>query len=292
MKKEYLFIIAVLFISGCAHKQKMDTVLINTLPPSLGVEVSPPSDQYINDMLEITVKVKNSTKNEYNHILYRFKWFDQSNYEVGQNLSIWKPLFLEARDTKQLTSLAPSPKAEQFKFYIKEGAVDAHMKRVDPNSLQGADVCYGPEELHIFVEAMVSSMLKEKLFDGKPIIDIRGIKNETDEDIDTEAISDGVQTAIIKSKRARFIDSSMRASINKELEYQNRSKYIDKKSSKKIGKQIAPNYFLDGTIITIKKRVDKKLDYFYKITLQLHNVEKATIDWADQKEVRKLGEKR
>ena len=277
------FIFSVLLFSGCA--QKTNSIIINNLSSSKKIKIHAPSTQYVNDVFEVTIEVQNLSSHAYDDIEYRFKWYDQTKYEIGQNLSIWKPLFLDANDIKKVTSLAPTPKAERFKFYIKKSSNSANVKRVDPNSLQNTDFCYGAEELHLFTEKMVISMLSSEIFDGKPVVDIRKVKNKTDEHIDTSSITDSIKTAIIKSKRARFIDSSMRAIINSELEYQNSSKYINKNSSKKIGKQIAPNYILDGSIASIKKRDD----FFYKISLQLHNLETGVIDWAEEKEIRKIG---
>jgi hypothetical protein len=283
---KYLFIIGTLLINGCAQK-KPDSIVINNLSSSKNIKILGPSTQYINDILEVSIEIENLSQTSYNDIEYRFKWYNQEKYEVGENLSIWKPLFLEPLDSKKVTSLAPTPKAERFKFYIKESVAGKQVKRVDSNSIQSEHLYYGAEELHLFTEKMVSSMLSSEIFDGKVVIDIGDVKNKTDEYIDTSSITNSIKTTIIKSKRARFIDSSKRETINRELEYQNSSKYIDKSSSKKIGKQIAPNYILDGSVFTIKQ----KSDHFYKITLKLHNLETGTIDWIEQKEVRKVNSK-
>ncbi len=279
---KYLFIIGVLLINGCA--KKTDNIVINNLSSSKNIKVLGPSTRYTNDILEVSIDVQNLSQTFYDDIEYRFKWYDQEKYEVGQNLSIWKPLFLEPLDSKKITSLAPTPKAERFKFYIKQRVTTTGVKRVDPNSIQNDSLHYSAGELHLFTEKMVSGMLESEIFDGKLVIDIGDVQNKTDEHIDTSSITDSIKTAIIKSKRARFVDLSKRATINSELEYQNSSKYIDKSSSKKIGKQIAPSYILDGSITSIKQ----KSNHFYKITLQLHNLETGVIDWAEQKEVRKV----
>ncbi len=156
--------------------------------------------------------------------------------------------------------------------------------RVDPKSMHDTSLGFGAEDLHIVVEKMVSSMLKHQLFDGTPIVDIRDIENRTDEHIDTKSITDSIRTMIIKSNRARFVDSSMRKILIDELNYQNSNRYMDKTKSKQIGKHIAQGYILDGAITAIKQ----KNDYFYKIVLQLHNIETASIDWIDEQEIRKV----
>jgi len=160
--------------------------------------------------------------------------------------------------------------------------------RVDPKGIYDTNMGFSSEDLHIVVEKMVSSMLKNKLFDGTPVLDIRGMQNRTDEHIDTKSITDSIRSMVIKSKRARFVDSSMRVKIIDELEYQNQNKYIDKTKAKKIGKHIAQGYILNGSITCIKKRDSTQISHFYKVMLELHNIETASIDWIEEEEIIKM----
>jgi uncharacterized protein YcfL len=73
-----------------------------------------------NDVLEAFVDISNNTETKQT-LYYRFRWFDIEDYEVGENLSIWKPLFLEAKDSQKIKGIAPTPKANSFKLYIKKG---------------------------------------------------------------------------------------------------------------------------------------------------------------------------
>ena len=73
-----------------------------------------------NNILEAFVDITNNTETP-KTLYYRFRWFDIEDYEVGENLSIWKPLFLEAKDSQKIKGIAPTPKANSFKLYIKKG---------------------------------------------------------------------------------------------------------------------------------------------------------------------------
>lgn len=123
-----LFILLTVFLLyGCAKHTattssvpKPNSTIINTLPEKKGITVPHNSKRYVNDMLEAYVEVVNFSKNNYTDIEYRFRWYDRHKYEVGKGPSIWKPLFLEAADSKKVTGLAPTPKAESFRFYIRE----------------------------------------------------------------------------------------------------------------------------------------------------------------------------
>ena len=288
----YSMIIVLSVLTGCGEKQlqtkntiKINKLIVNNIPPARKIEIVPPVTEYINDILHVTLNIVNKSDQKYNDLIYRFKWYDQDGYEVGQTMSIWKPVFLESKDSQVVTETAPSPKAEKFKFYISVSYDHSDIQRIDPHTLTNESLCYGADELHLFAEQMVSSMLRDKLFDGKPIIAIYGIDNHTNEKIDTDALISTIQTQIIKSKRARFVDPSLRNLIKREITYQQNNKYIDQNSSVKTGKQIAPKYFLTGAISTIKNNND----FFYKIILKLNNLETGIVEWAEEKEIRKVG---
>lgn len=115
-----------LLIIGCTHPQssnnvltKPNRVIINNIPLSKKVKITSFSTRYVNNILESYVQVQNLSQVTYD-LEYRFKWYDQDKYEVGENLSIWKPLFLDAMDAKKIIGLASTEKAESFKFYIRE----------------------------------------------------------------------------------------------------------------------------------------------------------------------------
>ncbi len=171
------------------------------------------------------------------------------------------------------------------------GCSHFNVKEIDSVARQNTDIDYSAEDLHDVTLKMVESMLKNRLFDGSIVIDVRGIENRTYEHIDTEAITDGIKVAISKSGRAKFIDSGMRNQIHKELSYQSKSLYTDKNHVKKIGKEIVPDYILVGKITSIKQRNGDLFDNFYKVTLELHSVQTGQIVWIDSKEKRKIGKR-
>ncbi len=122
-------IIFVLFIIvGCTNNQssnnlltKPDRVIINNIPLSKKVKIAGFSTRFVNNILEAYIEVQNLSKQNYNgKFEYRFKWYDKEKYEIGQELSIWKPLFLDALDSKKITGFASTEKAQSFKLYIRE----------------------------------------------------------------------------------------------------------------------------------------------------------------------------
>ena len=128
MKTRYLIIL--LFLTGCSsYKSKVANqslslppqVVINNVQLQKEVTIGIGSDRTNNnDILEAFVDVQ-SNVNKSVTLQYRFRWFDNEDYEVGQNMSMWIPLFLEPRDSIKVTGVAPTPKADSFKFYLKRG---------------------------------------------------------------------------------------------------------------------------------------------------------------------------
>jgi len=116
------------------------------------------------------------------------------------------------------------------------------------------------------------------------------VKNKTLEHIDTKTISDKIRTALVRTGMVRFTAVS---DANKEmlenLEYQAGSGVVSKKTAKGVGKQIGADYLLYGEIDSIVKQAGRTTDVYYKLTLNLVDVESGIIEWSDEKEIRKQG---
>ncbi len=51
---------------------------------------------------------------------YRFDWYDAGGLEINSGAGSWKPLILYGRETKTIQSVAPDPRAKEFKLKIRE----------------------------------------------------------------------------------------------------------------------------------------------------------------------------
>ena len=129
MKLRYSITMLLLLIGCSSHNSKVANqslslppqVVINNVQLQKEVTIGVGSDRTNdNNILEAFVDVK-SNVNKAVTLQYRFRWFDKEDYEVGQNMSMWIPLFLEPRDSIKVTGVSPTPKADSFKFYLKRG---------------------------------------------------------------------------------------------------------------------------------------------------------------------------
>ena len=99
-------------------KSKNSKIIINNIPLSYKVSIDGYNSRFINDLLEASVNISNKDAKQH-PLEYKFKWYDKAEFEIGESLSIWKPIVLDASDSIELKALAITPKVETFKFYIR-----------------------------------------------------------------------------------------------------------------------------------------------------------------------------
>jgi hypothetical protein len=160
----------------------------------------------------------------------------------------------------------------------------------DPGRITFLDLRFNDADLKKFADEMTRSILKhleKHPIQGKPVIMVGKIDNRTDEHIHMRAITDQIITGLLKTGKVVVVDKTAREVLPKEYEYQ-RSKYVDPKSAKRPGKQIAPGYLLRGQIWSDIHEDSKLTVKYVRITLRLTDILTNTILWQDQSELRKL----
>lgn len=149
---------------------------------------------------------------------------------------------------------------------------------------------FGSTDLQIIAEKMVNSLLASPvlLTGQRPVLYVHKVKNKTDEHIDTKAVTDKIRVTLLKSGRVRFSAASeVGDEIVRQLEHQTSAGLVDPSTAKRFGNQVGADYFLYGEIISIKKKAGRVRDVYFKLTMNLVNIETGLIEWADEKEIRK-----
>lgn len=139
------------------------------------------------------------------------------------------------------------------------------------------------------VKDLVGSMLGHNsiaMARKPPLVMVTKLQNKTSEHIDTQNIMDMVRVELSKSGKIRFVNKEAREDIAEEYNYQG-SGMVSKESKKGPGGQMAADYIIDGRLDSIVQEVGKKKTVYYKITLQLTNLQSAVIEWTDHKQIRK-----
>jgi uncharacterized protein (TIGR02722 family) len=159
----------------------------------------------------------------------------------------------------------------------------------DATAVETLTIDFGSTDLQMIAEKMVQSLLAcPVLAEGqRPVILVSRVRNKTDEHIDTKSITDKIRTSLLQSGEVRFVADEVREEVMEELKYQSDSGHVDPETRKRIGKLVGPGYLLMGEITSIRKKAGRKTDLYFKITLNLVEIETGLIRWAEEKEIRK-----
>lgn len=151
---------------------------------------------------------------------------------------------------------------------------------------------FGSTDLQMIAEKMVGSLLEDPALANRPTLTLAGVRNKTSEYIDTKSIMNSIQTALVKSKKVKFTRSAdeMQQGVD-ELQRQNQSGLYKSQGKAKVGNMTAAKYSLEGEIVSIVKQNSTTKDVFYKMTLKLYDIEDGSIEWQDEKEIRKTSKK-
>jgi hypothetical protein len=76
-----------------------------------------------------------------------------------------------------------------------------------------------------------------------------------------------------------------------ELQRQNQSGLYKQSTTAKVGNMTAAKYTLEGELTSIVKQNNTTKDVFYKFTLKMFDVQEGTIEWQDEKEIRKTSKR-
>ena len=165
----------------------------------------------------------------------------------------------------------------------------------DATAIETTTVDFGSTDLQQIASKMVDSLLVfppivQVTNERRPVIFVDTIKNKTLEHIDTESITDTIRTKFLRSGKFRFVDMTKVDAVAKQFEFQE-SGVVNKSTAATFGQQIGAEYMLYGNFSSIVKKTGDVKDVYYKFTLNLMHLESGIIEWADEKEIRKISER-
>jgi uncharacterized protein (TIGR02722 family) len=165
---------------------------------------------------------------------------------------------------------------------------DRQVSYGDSKAVETVTNQFGSTDLQMIAEKMVGSLLESPVLTGRPTTTLSTVRNKTSEYIDTKSIMNSIQTALVKSGKVKFVRSNdeMQAGVD-ELQRQNQSGLYKNQGKARVGQMSAAKYTLEGEIVSIVKDNGSVKDVFYKMTLKLYDVEDGSIEWQDEKEIRK-----
>jgi penicillin-binding protein activator len=174
----------------------------------------------------------------------------------------------------------------------------------DPGRVETLTIDYGSTDLQTLAGEMVESLVASpqlnyldnsgKTDDKRVIVYTGNVENRTNEHIDTEGITDKIQTALLKSGKFRFVaDRAGQAEIDGQIRLQ--AGRVREDMLRELGKQNGADVILYGTLRSIEKRKGsslesggtRKVDVYYQFVLKCVNIDTAEILWQEEQELRK-----
>ena len=190
-------------------------------------------------------------------------------------------------------------------FALLTGAAGCSSVRYDdPGRVETLTIDYGSTDLQTLSAEMVESMIAspqlsyiDKPGDDKRLLVLMGgIENRTSEHIDTQGITDKIQTALLKSGKFKFTASAAgQDEIGEQVRFQQESGRVNPETARAFGQQVGADVIVYGTLRSIDKRKGssiesggtRKYDVYYQFVLQCVDIDTAVILWQDEQELRK-----
>ena len=176
----------------------------------------------------------------------------------------------------------------------------------DPNKTETVNLKFGSTDLQTMADTMVQSLLSSpnlqyldhsgKGDDKRVVLYTGNVNNRTTEHIDTSSITDTIRTSLLKSGRFRIAASSQgQDDLGSQVRFQMESGRVDPNLIRSFGKQIGADAVMYGNLRSIEKERARSLedagkkteDVWYKLTLEVVNIETGETVWMEEKEVRK-----
>lgn len=162
----------------------------------------------------------------------------------------------------------------------------------DAQAVETVNTDFGSTDLQSIAAKMVDDLLTfppvvMMTRDRRPVMFVDKIRNKTSEHIDTENVTDTIQSKLINSGKFRFVDMTAVEQVKQQLNYQQNSGLVDDSKAVAVGRQIGAEFMLYGNLSAIVKKSGSTKDVYYKFTLKMTNLETNILEWSNEKEIRK-----
>jgi len=164
----------------------------------------------------------------------------------------------------------------------------------DPTRVELLDDRFNEADMQQMAETVIGAMVAcphVKNAPQPPVVIVERVQNRTEEHIDMVSMTDKIRTALIKSGKVRFVNKGERETLEEEYQY-GESGNVSGPTQKKRGKQTGADYIMSGALATNVQQVGNDKLIYYKLTMNLTNLETSVIDCVEEKEVRKKYRKR
>lgn len=178
------------------------------------------------------------------------------------------------------------------------GCQQTGIQRVDPETVTDANSRFNDTDARQIFQAMSEDCLSRPWIDNwmrgnngdYPIVFLGNIRNDTEEYIETDLITNQIQAALLNSGRIRLkSERDLRGELrNERLD----TEFNDPATIKARAMELNADFALVGQVLQNRQESPdgRKRVNFYQAKMELINVETAEVVWIETKEIKKIGE--
>lgn len=177
---------------------------------------------------------------------------------------------------------------------ILTGCATRSVERVDTKETIDLSGRWNDTDSRLVAEEMVNQVLggawignhQEANNGQKPVVVVGLVYNKSHEHISSETFVKDVERAFINSGRVRLVQAGdKREELRRERAAQ--QEFASMETAKAWGKELGADFMLNGDINSIVDTYKKERVNFYKINMELSNLESNEIVWIGDKEIKK-----
>jgi uncharacterized protein (TIGR02722 family) len=121
----------------------------------------------------------------------------------------------------------------------------------------------------------------------KPVVIVGDVTNRSDEHIETLVFTKSLERELINSGKVKFV-ASPEESAGVRLERQSQQTQASAATMKKLGQETGADFYLGGVITSVVDAVEGQKVVFYKVNLELTNIETNEQVWLGDKQIKKV----
>jgi penicillin-binding protein activator len=167
----------------------------------------------------------------------------------------------------------------------------AQTSTVDVDGADPMNERFGFTDLRQITESFADELAQASLITNHaepPILMIAGVQNRTSEYMDTKNLTDRLRTLMFQAGTVQFVNEARREDLLREQGYQ--AAQATPETQVAVGRQLGARYMLSGSLTEMadrsprQVRVSKTVRRYYKLTLELTDLETGLLAWTAERE--------
>jgi len=179
-------------------------------------------------------------------------------------------------------------------LFVSVAACSHRVERVDPNKQIDLSGRWNETDAKLVSTEMIKDCLEkpwlqrfDQQYHRKPVVVVGLVTNNTSEHIDEEVFIKEIEKAYINTGLVRVVQAGVQREKLRE-ERADQQKFSSEDTKKAWGKELGADYMLGGNMSSIQDQFKKERTIFYKVNLELTDLQTNEKVWLGDKEIKKL----